>query len=98
MTTAKTSSAAGDGYWTIQIIGGDGVEAGRRFVCHAHDEAQAQTIAGHLAGAGREVKGFDYHRIDNPVGRYQLALAVGQSERVHDMAAWAVFEAARRSA
>ena len=98
MPITKTASAGADGYWTIQVVNRDRAEGGRRYICHAGDDGQAQAIAGHLAGAGSGVVGYDYHRIDNPKGRYACALAVGQSEPVDDADAWAVLKAARRSA
>ena len=97
MTTARIAAAAAEGYWTIQIIDSKAAAPGRRYVCHAHDDAEAQSIAGHLAGSATSVVGYDYHRIDNPHGRYARALGLGQSEPIDDPDAWAVLQAARRS-
>lgn len=113
MTTAKTAPAkalapkagapkaglaATDGYWTIQIMNRERNDQGPRFVCHAHDDEQARSMAGHLAGSGRDVVGYDYHRINNPHGRYARALGIGESERIVDTETWSVLQAARRSA
>jgi hypothetical protein len=99
MTTAKASPAAAssvDGYWTIEIISQDRSRQGDRYVCHAQDDGHAKSIAGHLAGSARTTVGYDYHRIDNPAGRYARALTVGQSERIDDSGAWTALSAARR--
>lgn len=98
MTVTKTALAAADGYWTIQIVNRDRAEIGARYVCHAWDDDHAESIAGHLADSDDGVVGYDHHRIDNPHGRYARALAIGQSEPIHDADAWAVLQAARRSA
>lgn len=89
---------ASDGYWTIQIVNRDHSEIGRRYVCHAQDDAAAMALAGRLAGSSKTVAGYDYHRIDNPHGRYARELTVGQSEAIDDPDTWAVLQAARRSA
>jgi hypothetical protein len=101
MTTTKAASAGADGYWTIQIVDRnerDRTGNGRRYVCHAWDDGHAQSIAGRLAGPDIGVVGYDYHRINNPHGRYARALAIGQSEAIEDPDVWAVLKAARRSA
>ena len=98
MTLAKTAVAGADGYWTIQLVNHDRAEIGQRYVCHAWDDDQAQSIAGHLAGSANAAVGYDYHRINNPHGRYARALAIGQSEPIEDSDVWAVLQAARRSA
>jgi hypothetical protein len=90
-------ASGAEGYWTIQIVNQDRSQAGRRYVCHAAGDAQARSIAQILAGSARTTVGYDYHRIDNPHGAHALRLGVGQSEIVHDPAAWTVLNAARRS-
>ncbi len=97
MTIAKTAPAAKGGYWLIQIVNRDRREIGRGYVCHARDDAQAQSIAGHLAGAARGVAGYDYHPIDDPHGPHARVLSVGACEPVHEAAAWAALRAPRRS-
>jgi hypothetical protein len=96
MTISETSSTAADGYWTIQVVNRG--QIGGRYVCHAHDDAEAQAIAGHLAGSDMGVVGYDYHRINNPHGRYARTLAMGQWERIDSPDTWAVLQSARRSA
>ena len=98
MTATKTAIAGAAGYWTIQVVNRDRDEIGRRYVCHAWDNGHAQSIAGHLAGCAMGVVGYNFHRIDNPHGRYARALAIGESEPIEDAAVWTVLEAARRSA
>ena len=98
MTTPTDSATAAEGYWTIEVVNRDRDQLGRRYVCHAHDDAEARAIAGHLTGSGREVGGYDYHRIDNPHGQHARTLAIGQSESIDNPDTWAVLKAARRSA
>ena len=99
MTTAKTPVVPDtEGYWTIQIIQQDRAQTGHRHACHARDDAQAQSIALLLAGSARSTVGYNYHRINNPTGKYALAMAVGQSETVNSPEAWTALQAARRDA
>ncbi len=89
---------APDGYWTIQVILQDRNQIGRRFVCRASGDVQARSMATNLTGSTRATVGYDYHRIDNPHGKYALDLTIGQSQAVEDPDRWAVLGAARRSA
>jgi|WetSurMetagenome_2_1015567.scaffolds.fasta_scaffold86335_3 hypothetical protein len=98
MTVTITFPTAADGYWTIQVVNRDRGQIGRRYVCHAHDDAEAQAIAGQLAGSAIGIVGYDYHRIDNPHGRYARTLAMGQWEIIDSPDTWAVLQSARRSA
>lgn len=98
MTVTDTALGDTDGYWTIQVVNRDRAEIGRRYLCHARNDIDAQSIAGRLAGSDRGVVGYDYHHIGNPPGRYADALAMGQSEPIDDADAWAALQAARRSA
>ncbi len=95
---ASAADPAAEGYWTIEVIRRDRQEGGKRFVCHARDAAEARTLAGHLSGADIGSVGYDYHRIDNPAGRYARDLELGQSEQVQDSEVWGVLASARRSA
>ncbi len=97
MVTTKDLAAAG-GYWTVQVINKDRDQVGLRYVCHAHDDQEARDIAGQLSGQGNGGAGYDYHRINNPVGRHTRDLGFGESERIGDPDTWAVLQAARRGA
>jgi hypothetical protein len=92
-----TSPRAADGYWTIQLVHRDRDQTGKRYACRARDDLAARTIAGHLAGSGRDAMGYDYHRFDNPAGQFALTLDLGQSERIDEPDAWAALQAARRT-
>jgi len=96
MTTTRPPAA--EGYWTIQVIRQERAEVGPRYVVHASDAAAAGSMAGHLAGASAAVVGYDIYRIDNPHGAHARQIALGQSESIIDPDAWAVLQAARRSA
>ncbi len=98
MSPKTSAPSATDGYWTIQVVNADRNAAGRRFVCRALDDFQAQSIAGHLSGSDRGVLGYDYHRIDNPAGLHARTLGVGQSEAIFDGDTWAALQSARRGA
>ena len=98
MSRNPSAPISTDGYWTIQVVNADRNAAGRRFVCRAQDDSQAQSIAGHLSGSDRGVLGYDYHRIDNPIGLHARTLGVGQSEAIHDGDTWAALQTARRGA
>ena len=95
--TISTETPAAEGYWTIQVVNQDRGQIGRRYVCRAQDDRQAQSIALLLAGSGRTTVGFDYHRIDNPVGQYARDLAIGQSELVQSADMWAALGSARQA-
>ena len=98
MTITTTSPTAAGGYWTIQVVNRDSGQVGRRYVCHAHDDAEAQVIAGRLAASAMGNAGYHHHRIDNPHGRYARTLAMGQWESIDSPDTWAVLQSARRSA
>ena len=50
---------------------------------------QAQSIALRLAGSGRTVVGYDYHRIEKPLGS---TVAMGQSQTIDSQGAWAALQ------
>ena len=85
--------AVAEGCWTIQIVHQDRHMVGARYVCHARDDIQARSIAGTLAGSGRSIVGYDYHRLANPSALYATDLKVGNSLSIDNPETWAALRA-----
>lgn len=90
MTTPTSAPTGDEGYWTIQIVNQDRSQIGGRYLCHALNDRQAQSIALRLAGSGRTIVGYDYHRIAKPRGS---TVAMGQSQSIDSPDAWAAMQA-----
>jgi hypothetical protein len=87
------------GYWAVEVRLAEWAGRGRRYLCHGESDRDAKRMAGRLMGAGGEVRGFDYYRIDGPLkaGVFAAPPALGASAEIRAPAQWDTLMDAHRA-
>lgn len=57
-----------EGYWAVEVRLGDADAVRPMYLCHAASDREAGRMAAHLMGSTNAVRGFNYYRLETPIG------------------------------
>jgi hypothetical protein len=60
--------AQAEGYWAVEIRMSDTAALRPQYLCHAGSDLEAKRIAGDLMGPTAAVHGYNYYRLELPIG------------------------------